>query len=251
VRNTRWAHPERHPTIGSTNAEALLDPRPGRVVVADHQSAGVGRRGRTWTAPPGSALAVTVVVPAPAPPDLGWVPLLAGLAVAQALRQGRYAVPARLKWPNDVLVAEQGEWRKICGVLAQGAEHAERGAVVVVGAGINIDQARPDLPVPGATSWRLARGAGPLPRRVRESLLQGYLAAFAALLADPAASRTAYLAACDTLGRTVQVHLPDGSLRQGRAVQVDRWGALVVEGAGRRTVHRAGDVVHLRAGEVG
>jgi len=247
VPEIRWDEAEWHPTIGSTNVAALQDPRPGRVVVADHQSAGQGRRGRTWEAPPGAAIAVSVVVPAPAAAELGWVPLAAGLSVAQSLGEGAYAVGARLKWPNDVLVAESGAWRKICGVLAQATHHQEHGAVVVVGAGLNVDQTREDLPVAAATSWRLARGGGVLPDGARREWLAGYLDHLAHWLADLDGVRAAYRAACDTVGRAVVVHLPDGGTRTGTAVRVDRGGALVVDGEGGSTVHHVGDVVHVRA----
>lgn len=242
--------PEWHPTIDSTNLEALRDPRPGRVVVADHQSAGLGRRGRSWTAPPGSSVAVTVVAPAPEPHLLGWVPLVTGLAVARAIGRSRYAVPARVKWPNDVLVTDRGEWRKVCGVLAQAVPDGAHGPVVVVGAGINLDQTRDQLPVPTATSWRLARGgAGTpaiLPDGVRERLVSDLLEELAALLGDPGAGREDYRAACATIGALVRVHLPGGGERTGTAVAVDDTGALVVDDGRSRTVHRAGDVVHVR-----
>lgn len=242
-----WESPEWHPTIDSTNLEAARDPRPGRVVVADHQSAGLGRRGRSWTAPPDTSVAVSVVVRAPEPGMAGWVPLVAGLAVAEALEQSRYAVPAVLKWPNDVLVREGDGWLKVCGVLAQSVPGAAGGPVVVVGAGINIDQTRDQLPVPTATSWRLARGGGaPLPDGAGERLVSDYLDRLADRLADLAGARTAYARRCSTLGQAVRVHLPEGGERTGTAVEIDPSGALVVEGGGRRTVHLAGDVVHVR-----
>lgn len=263
----RWAHPQWWPSIGSTQTEVLADPVPGRVVVADHQSAGQGRRGRVWTAPPDTALAISVAVPAPAPEVLGWVPLLTGLAVARALRSSRYAVPAQLKWPNDVLVPDQGAqvqdagWGKVCGVLAQvvpapapatapadRAGHA--GAVVVLGAGLNIDQTRDQLPVASATSWRLARGGAVLPDGTRQAWVADYLATLADLLdelrADPAAVRTAYLERCRTLGAAVRVELPDGRTVEGVAADVEASGALRVRGDHGATVHHAGDVVHVR-----
>lgn len=251
-----WERPEWHPSIDSTNLEAARDPRPGRVVVADHQSAGLGRRGRTWTAPPDTSVAISVVLPAPGPALLGWVPLVTGLAVSQALSASRYAVPTVLKWPNDVLARDGQEWLKICGVLAHAAADGGGVPVVVVGAGLNIDQTREELPVPTATSWRLARGgpggkvAAPLPDGAREQLVTDYLDRLADLMGtlvrDPGTVRTAYRDHCSTIGAQVQVHLPEGGLRTGTAVEVDETGALVVEGDGRRTIHLAGDVVHVR-----
>ncbi|GGK66892.1 biotin--[acetyl-CoA-carboxylase] ligase [Ornithinimicrobium pekingense] len=257
----RWAAPEWHATVGSTNTEALTDPRPGRVVVADHQSAGMGRRGRRWSSPPGTGLAVSAVVP-PVPQELmGWVPLAAGLALVQALADSRWPLDAALKWPNDVLAPlREGataqapvletvgrRWGKVAGVLAQVAGDG----AVVVGTGVNVDHAADQLPVPTATSWRLARGGAPLPAGAREALLTAYLQHLATwhgrLLAQQVRPlRTAYRGVCLTLGRPVVVHRPDGGTTSGTAVDVDDAGALIVGGAEGRTLHHAGDVEHLR-----
>lgn len=277
MENLRWAAPEHHETVGSTNEEALADPRPGRVVVADHQTAGRGRRGRRWASPPGTGMAVSAVVPPLAPALMGWLPLVAGLALVEALTTSRWPVDAALKWPNDVLVPlreqdreqelEHGgapsdgaarqapvvqldgrSWGKVAGVLAQVAADGN----VVVGTGVNVDHAPDQLPVPTATSWRLARGGAPLPDGARETLLEDYLARLAAwhealTHEDVGAVRTAYLQRCLTVGRPVVVHRPDGGRTEGTAVGVDDAGALLVEGPqGTTTLHHAGDVEHVR-----
>ncbi|MFK5633066.1 biotin--[acetyl-CoA-carboxylase] ligase [Ornithinimicrobium sp. LYQ103] len=266
----RWATPEWHPSLPSTNTRALADPRPGRVVVADHQSAGQGRRERRWESPPGTGMAISAVLP-PLPVEVvGWVPLAAGLSVVAALRDSRWPVDAGVKWPNDVLVPLRDDrsrddgpddnptqvpvlehrgvrWGKVAGVLAQ---VAPTGAVVV-GIGVNVDHTLEQLPVPTATSWRLARGGAPLPDGAREDLLTSVLAHLATFhdalgAGDPGPVRTAYLAESLTLGSVVVVHRPDGGTTQGRAVGLDPSGALVLEGLQGRTVHHAGDVEHLR-----
>lgn len=249
VTKLRWDAPEWHPTIGSTNLHALADPRPGRVVVADHQSAGIGRRDRRWESPPGAGLAVSAVVPAVAPQLMGWLPLVAGLAVTRALAGSRWPVEAVLKWPNDVLVPrDRGQERaKVAGILAQVASTGD----VIIGTGINVHHTADQLPVPTATSWRLARGGGPLPEVARAELLTAYLDHLAAgheLLATGQVGpvRDAYRAACASLGSEVVVHLPGGDRVRGLAVEVDDSGALVVDGPGGRSVHHAGDVEHLR-----
>ena len=196
--------------------------------------------------PPDTALAISVALPAPGPDALGWVPLLAGLAVLRALRTSRYAVPAALKWPNDVLVPDPEDhqdgpgdgWGKVCGVLAQVA-----GPVVVVGAGLNIDQTRDQLPAATspALSWRLARGGAVLPDGARQTWVGDYLSHLAGLLdllrADPGAVHTAYREQCGTLGRQVRVELPGG-----RAVDWPRHGRRGVRrphGQGSAGAHRA------------
>lgn len=242
-----WEVPERHASVGSTNLLALDDPRPGRVVVADHQSAGLGRRGRTWSSPPGTGMAISAVVPALPPAVVGWVPLVAGLAVVRALSASRWAVDAVLKWPNDVLLEEGHRPGKVGGVLAQ---VASTGAVVV-GTGLNVDHTEEELPVPTATSWRLARGGSPLPDGAREAFCEDYLRHLARLhhdLAggDVAGVRAAYLERCLTLGRGVVVHRPGGGRTEGVATGLGESGALVVEGSEGRSEHHAGDVEHLR-----
>ena len=162
-------------STGSTNADLAARARAGEpeglVLVADHQEAGRGRLGRSWEAPPRAALAVSLLLRPPVEPARwSWLPLLTGLGVVDALRR-TCGVPAGLKWPNDVLVrdrtgaaAERGERRKVCGVLAEAVTGPDGSPVAaVVGFGLNVDQHRGELPVPTATSLRLA-GAATLDR---------------------------------------------------------------------------------------
>ena len=111
-------------SAGSTNAVVAERARQGEahglVVVAEEQTAGRGRLDRTWVSPPRAGLTFSVLVRPSGPPT--WVPLLAGLGVAQALRR-QAEVDAELKWPNDVLVGG----RKVCGLLAERRVAAKRG----------------------------------------------------------------------------------------------------------------------------
>ena len=125
-------------SVDSTNAEAVRLDRQWYAVLADHQESGRGRLGRTWEDVPQASLAVSVTVPAPEQGP-GWVPLVAALAVRDAIREVA-GVETVVKWPNDVLVPADGG-RKVCGILC---ELTGRG--VVVGAGINVDQDRDELP---------------------------------------------------------------------------------------------------------
>src|SRR5690606_27145405 len=144
-----------------------------------------GRRGRSWSSPPGTGLAISVVIPGVPAEVLGWVPLAAGLALVRALTDSRWPVHALLKWPNDVLVVDGPRPGKLCGVLTQVAAPG----TVVVGAGVNVDHAEDQLPVPSATSWRLARGGAPLPDGAREAFLRDYLRRLAELHDHLAARR--------------------------------------------------------------
>jgi BirA family biotin operon repressor/biotin-[acetyl-CoA-carboxylase] ligase len=211
----------------STNADVAARARDGEpaglCVVAELQTAGRGRLDRTWVSPPRAGLTFSVLV-RPTGTPLGWVPLLAGLAVARALRE-QAEVDAVLKWPNDVLVGE----KKVAGLLAEAVD-----GTVVLGIGLNVTTHGEELPHDGATSLQL-EGARTTDR---DTLLRAVLRALT--LAD--ADRPAYRELCSTLGREVQVHLPDGRVVEGRAEDVDEHGRLVVDGA----PYAAGDVVHLR-----
>src|SRR5580692_1766442 len=160
-----WRSVEVIPVTGSTNADLLAraaagEPE-GAVLVAEQQNAGRGRLGRTWMSPPRAALTFSVLLRPAAVPRarLGWLPLLAGVAVAAALRTAA-AVDAQLKWPNDVLAPGPGHVQgKLGGILAEAA-----GDAVVVGIGLNVSTEAAELPPPGpgalpATSLRLARAA--------------------------------------------------------------------------------------------
>ncbi len=220
-------------STGSTNAVVAERARAGEpaglVVVAESQTAGRGRLDRSWVSPPRAGLTLSVLVRPDLPPvRWPWLPLLTGLAVADALRE-QAEVDAVLKWPNDVLVAE----RKLCGVLA---EVPEVGAAVL-GIGLNVTTRADELPHDGATSLQLAGAT----TTDRDTLLRAVLRALTRVLADVDGSREAYRARCSTLGRRVRVELPGDAVAEGVAEAVDDDGRLVVDG----TAYGAGDVVHL------
>lgn len=243
-----WVDVEHHATIGSTNARAAQVAQPWWVVTADHQSQGRGRLARRWEAPPGTSVAVSAIVPRPAEAP-GWVPLIAGLAVVEAV-EATTGLTAHLKWPNDVLLPADAS-RKVCGILCEvlpASEHRPERTLVVVGTGLNVGQRRAELPVPTATSLALA-GAGDVDRT---ALVAAYLARLAELLEAPRpGTQAAYRRRCVTIGQDVALSLPDGRTRPGRAVAVDDEGRLVVEGARGRQAWAAGDVVHARLPAVG
>src|SRR5207247_1734949 len=144
--------PRKFPPAGPPGPPAGGPPRPPGVLVAEAQTSGRGRMGRRWISPPRRALTFSVLLRPAVPAGLlGWVPLLAGVAVASAL-QRTAGVDARLKWPNDVLV----DGAKIAGILAE-----RWGNAIVIGTGINVLQQRGELPVPTATSLLVAQGARP------------------------------------------------------------------------------------------
>jgi BirA family biotin operon repressor/biotin-[acetyl-CoA-carboxylase] ligase len=191
----------------------------GLVVVADHQTAGRGRRGHVWTAPPGKALLVSCVLRPPLePPRWPELTLTAGCAVAEAI-EGASGLAARLKWPNDVLV--QG--RKVAGILAEGVVGPAR--FVVLGIGVNLSQTAADWPpaLAGDAASLLELGR-PVPRGALLTAVLSCLAArYEELLARGFAPILAAWRARALLGGWVSG--PDG---EGVAVDVAPTGALVV-----------------------
>jgi BirA family biotin operon repressor/biotin-[acetyl-CoA-carboxylase] ligase len=250
-----WLALDLVPSTGSTNADLLAraaDPGSpeGQVLVAEEQTAGRGRLGRSWSSVPGASLTFSVLLrPATVPAARrGWLTLLAGVAVASAVRSVA-GVDAMLKWPNDVLAGD----RKLAGILA---EQTPDGSAVVIGTGLNVAAAPGEIPVSAAglaaTSLR-AEGA----TVSREDLLLGMLTElerwYVAFRADPDPERSglrdAYRSLSGTLGRTVRVELPAGRVVTGVARDIDAEGRLLVaDGPGDSvTPVSAGDVVHVRA----
>ncbi|WJV46555.1 biotin--[acetyl-CoA-carboxylase] ligase [Streptomyces flavofungini] len=246
-------------TTGSTNTDlaARADELPeGAVLVAEEQSAGRGRLDRRWSAPPRSGLFFSVLLkPDDVPVERwGWLPLLTGVAVATGIARAA-GVDTALKWPNDLLVAVDGEERKAGGILAERAGSVGGGGIVV-GVGVNVSLRADELPVPGAGSLALAGAAGtdrdPVLRAVLREV-ENWYGKWRAAGGDPASTRLqeAYAAGCATLGRRVRAELPGGRDVTGEAVAVDGDGRLVLATEdGVREPVGAGDVVHLRpAGE--
>lgn len=220
---------------GSTNTELATRFRAGdppSVLVTLDQTTGRGRLGRTWSAPAGTSLAISVLLQPSPHPVLR--PLLAGLAMTRAVRS-LVPDPERvwLKWPNDVLIGG----RKVSGLLG---EVMDDGMSVVMGAGLNLTMTQEELPVPTATSLALE---GADPTELADRALAAYLGELPASLAEPAPI-AAISAVCATLGREVAVELPDGTVVRGQAERVDTEGRLVVDGIPGSL--SAGDVTHVR-----
>jgi biotin-[acetyl-CoA-carboxylase] ligase BirA-like protein len=235
---------------GSTNADLAELARggaaPGLVLVAETQTAGRGRMGRTWTAPARSGLAFSFLLPGEQDSArLGWLPLLAGIAVVSALRgfadiegvpAGRMR-EAALKWPNDVLIGD----RKLAGILA---ERVETG--VVVGIGLNVSLRESELPVPTATSLAIEGAPAdrdPVLRAILRELDRWHMEF---QVGGVEALRETYKGFCSTLGRQVRVELPGGTTLTGEACDIEDAGRLVVRADDGDHLLSAGDVVHVR-----
>lgn len=243
--------PSTNDSLASRGAEAShFD-----TVLTTTQTAGRGRLGRSWVAPPGSSLALSVLLRPVGtlghPIDVrmwGWLPLLAGLAMSRTVEALLPQREVGLKWPNDVLVGT----RKVSGILT---EMLSDSSGVVVGAGLNLTIAEAQLPTPTATALALEgctlRGdelvdtaASTYLRNLR-SLVDAFLASDGDV--ESTALWSATTRACTTIGRSVRVELPSRPDLLGTATGLDGEGRLIVrstDGAEHRVA--AGDVTHLR-----
>lgn len=229
-----------HATAGSTNALGADRPA-GTLVVADHQTAGRGRLDRTWETPPGSALTFSAVVD-PGLEDADWplLPLGVALGVADAVR-GLSGLDVAVKWPNDLLLGADGEQRKVAGILLERVPGPDGTPLAVIGIGINTGLVEADLPVPTATSLAIA-GADVDRTALLGAVADALTLVLASLRRSTGEVLARYRAECDTIGREVEVSLPDGTTLTGTATGLDQHGRLLV---GDRTIG-AGDVVHVR-----
>jgi len=224
---------------GSTNAVLVERARAGTepefsVVVTTNQTAGRGRLGRTWVAPPGKTIAVSVLLTPPNSEKLSWLPLVAGLAMTRAVRSLVTGHPVTLKWPNDVQV----DGLKVSGLLAE----LVPGAGVVIGAGLNLTMDESELPTPVSTSLTLVgASADDLVDRALAAYLGELKGLYSGMLAG-SDIRALVEAECSTIGRSVRVELPGGDNLYGTATGIDGEGRLIVDG---RAI-AAGDVTHLR-----
>jgi len=233
---------------GSTNADLLArasagEDISGAVLLAEYQTAGRGRHGRHWTAPPRSQIALSIGVSAAGVPAdaWGWLPLLTGVAVIEALRETA-ALDAGLKWPNDILVGTG----KLAGILA---EVAAPSPVIVVGLGLNVTMTAEEAPHRVATSLAMLGCAvtdrtelatavlRALGRRISSWRAAGGVDA--ALIAD-------YRAHSLTLGTRVRATLPGDRTVEGTAEDVDELGRLRIDTGAEIFTVSAGDITHLR-----
>lgn len=230
--------------IASTQIELVARARAGappQALATTSQTAGHGRRGRDWACPPGAGLALSVLVRPHRDDAWTWLPLLAGVAVVDAL-DALGAPGLTLKWPNDVLVSSG----KLAGLIAERVDSppspGQPGPAFVLGVGINLTA--DGLPPVATCLHNLGVEADA--RQVADAVLSWLVTWMQRWVDDPAEVAGAYRVRCATLGRDVRVSLPGGQEVLGRAVAIDDDGCLVVESGSGPQALSAGDVVHLR-----
>lgn len=239
--------------VASTNDEAMARARAGAahgtVVVADTQTAGRGRQGRSWFSPPGDNLYVSAILRLPLPPAAAPpITLAAGVAVCDTARL--WGAAANLKWPNDVQV----DSRKLAGILTETATRGDKLDVIVLGIGLNVNTR--DFPgelAEIATSLRRCRGGEALDRdEVLVTLLgevERWVDRFAAGGAVPVVRAWKERAA--TIGQRLRV-VVEGRTLDGVARDVDDEGALwLVDDNGKQWRVLSGDAVPITGGGPG
>ncbi|ALE75931.1 biotin--acetyl-CoA-carboxylase ligase [Pseudonocardia sp. EC080625-04] len=241
-------------STGSTNADLLAEAGRGApdrsVLIAEEQVRGRGRLDRTWTSRPGAALTMSVLWrPEGVPADrLGWLPMLAGVALIDAIAELAPDLPAALKWPNDLLAGPS--LGKAAGILAEMTAVSGGGPGVVLGIGLNVSTPSTDLPW-GATSLA-AHGLTATRSEVATTLLAHLYRREADWRdaggdAEASGLRRDYRSRCASLGARVRVEKPGGDQLIGMAEDVDPQGRLLVHpDGGQRVAVAAGDIVHLR-----
>ena len=222
--------------LDSTNAEARRLAEADEIgplwISAANQTAGRGRRGRSWESPEGN-LAASLLI-RPAHPLALWAQLSFAAAIATADVAARLAPRSRIavKWPNDVL----GDGRKLAGILLETA-----GTALIIGIGINLASHPADTEFP-ATSLGALGARPPQPQDALALLATGFAGWYEVWQADGFAPiRDAWLARAAGLGQRIRARLPDGE-RMGVFEGIDANGALLLNEAGRTTAIAAGDV---------
>lgn len=223
-------------TMDEVRARAERGAAEGLAVVADEQTAGRGRLGRAWVAPPGVNIYVSILL-RPSLAVMKRLGMVAPLAVADAVAAvGGPAV--RFKWPNDVRVGE----RKLCGILIEGEFAGDRPAFAIIGIGLNVNLNTDAHPEIADIATSIARETGrPVPRAdALAALLNGLERYYEA--EDGEALRRAWRDRLDTLGREVDVTFA-GRTEHGIAEDVDGDGALILRRTDRSLITiPAGDV---------
>ena len=209
----------------STQSDLINNFAAGKVLVAEYQSAGRGRLDRKFEIPARKGLTFSFCVEMNE--ELGWIPLITGLAVARAINKHMNSNLVEIKWPNDLLINE----RKLAGILSEKSPSG-----VVVGIGINIFQSQAELPIENAISLSMLGNVD------RELLLIEILNEIGMAFSDFENQKKLYRENCGTVGSRVRAILPDGEIIEDQALGISNDGALLLNS---REI-RVGDIVHLR-----
>ena len=226
-------------TIDSTNLRArelAVGGAPhGTVLIADHQTGGKGRRGRSFHSPAGSGIYMSVILrPCCAPGDLMHLTCAAAVALAEAVEEV-CGIRAQIKWTNDLVYGN----RKLAGILTElGFSPGGTLDHAIIGIGINCCQAESDFPEEIrdiAGSLYCVTGIMPDRAKLAAAMMDALCRMDKILLSGKQEIMAKYRSRCMTLGREVSVVKADGNVRHGKALDIDENGGLVVDFGGGNT----------------
>ena len=199
----------------------------GTFVLANFQTKGRGRQNRSWEAPKNSSIFISIVLKPNSEKNLGWIPLLVGLALHKAL-EAETRKDIKIKWPNDLVLVEKSQEFKFAGILVERTNE-----YVIAGVGINFDQEKEELPVSNASSLKQILQSS----MTKESVIAAFLTELSARWLEENNASTwptpslvrDYKTNCITLNKKITAQLPGGEVINAQAVDISQTGELVVK----------------------
>ena len=199
----------------------------GTFVLANFQTNGRGRQNRNWEAPKNSSIFISIVLKPNSEKNLGWIPLLVGLALHKAL-EAETRKDIKIKWPNDLVLVENNQEYKFAGILVERIKNQ-----VIAGVGINFDQVKEELPVSNASSLKQILQSS----MAKESVIAAFLTELSARWLEENNASTwptpslvrDYKTNCITLNKKITAQLPGGEVINAEVVDISQTGELVVK----------------------
>jgi BirA family transcriptional regulator, biotin operon repressor / biotin---[acetyl-CoA-carboxylase] ligase len=199
----------------------------GTFVLANFQTNGRGRQNRNWEAPKNSSIFISIILKPNNEKNLGWIPLLVGLALHKAL-EAETRKDIKIKWPNDLVLVENSQEFKFAGILVERIKNQ-----VIVGVGINFDQEKEELPVSNASSLKQILQSS----MAKESVIAAFLTELSARWLEENNASTwptpslvrDYKTNCITLNKKITAQLPGGEVINAEAVDISQTGEIVVK----------------------
>lgn len=228
----------------STNRRARVESEnsapDGSLFIAEEQTAGRGRLGKMWIAPPKTGVWMTLLLrPSVQPEDITQITLLAGLAVCRAI-ENVTGLPAQIKWPNDVVI----RGKKVCGILTEMSAEAERIECLICGMGINVNtESFPEDISNAATSLFLESGIKQPRARLAAEVMNCFEKYYVPFLTDGVTDSflEEYKSCCVTLGRDIRA-IQRGEVLIGTAEDITEKGELLIRSKGETLVLSSGEV---------
>ena len=214
----------------------------GTFVLANFQTKGRGRQNRSWEAPKNSSIFISIVLKPNSEKNLGWIPLLVGLALHKSL-EAETRKDIKIKWPNDLVLVENSQEFKFAGILVERTNE-----YVIAGVGINFDQEKEELPVSNASSLKQILQSS----MTKESVIAAFLTELSARWLEENNATTwptpslvrEYKTNCITLNKKITAQLPGGEVINAQVADISQTGELVVKtDDGTRTLSSAD--IHL------